>query len=85
MLFLQEYFQPAYFIYIVRNGYAVAEGIRRKADLRRWKNPFYDKNYPIELCAKQWRKTDELVEQDRRHIRRFLQIYYGELPHTPWR
>ena len=30
--FLQTYFAPAYFIYLVRNGYAVAEGIRRKAN-----------------------------------------------------
>jgi len=83
MVFLQEYFQPAYFIYIVRNGYSVAEGIRRKAEPKRWKNPLYDCSYPIELCAKQWRISDEIVEQDRANVERFLQIYYEDLTDNP--
>ncbi|MFB6271474.1 MAG: sulfotransferase [Salinibacter sp.] len=83
MPFLQHYFQPAYFIHIVRNGYAVAEGIRRKADPRRWKNPEYGAPYPIELCAEQWRVSDEVVEQDRLKLDRFLQVYYEELTAEP--
>lgn len=83
MPFLQAYFKPAYFIYIVRSGYAVAEGIRRRAKLSRWKNSEYSKSYPIELCAEQWRKTDELVEQDGSQIEHFLQIYYEELTADP--
>jgi len=82
MLFLQEYFKPAYFIYIVRNGYAVAGGIREKADLKRWKNPRYT-TYPIELCAEQWRVTDELVEQDCKQIERFFLVKYEELTENP--
>lgn len=80
--FLETFFKPAYFIYIVRNGYAVAGGIQLKANLRRWKNSEYDR-YPIELCAQQWRVTDEIVERDSKAVTNFLQIYYEELVSMP--
>lgn len=78
MPFLQEYFQPAYFIYIVRNGYAVSAGIKQKSNLKRWKNCNYE-HYPIELCAEQWLRTDEIVQNDRKCIKNFLQISYEDL------
>lgn len=81
--FLNTYFQPAYFIYLVRNGYAVAEGIRRKADPARWNHPVYENAYPIELCAEQWKVTDQIVKQDRKAVDRFLQIHYEELTSDP--
>jgi len=83
MPFLQEYFQPAYFIHIIRNGYAVAEGIRRKGNPRRWKNSVYQSSYPIELCAEQWRVSDELVVQASDKIKRLMQIYYEDLTAEP--
>ena len=81
--FLQQFFQPAFFVYIIRNGYAVAEGIRRKAVPGRWGNPDYPERYPIELCAEQWRASDDLVEADRAHSERFLRISYEELTAAP--
>ena len=35
-VFFNDYFKPAYFIHIVRNGYAVVEGIKRKAKVMTW-------------------------------------------------
>ena len=78
MPFLQEFFQPAYFIYIVRNGYAVSAGIKQKSNLKRWKNCNYV-HYPIELCAEQWLRTDEIVQKDSKHIKKILQISYEDL------
>jgi hypothetical protein len=83
MPFLEAHFQPAYFIYIVRNGYAVAEGIRRRANLKRWRNPIYSDTYPIELCAEQWCMTDELVEQYRTDVKQLLKVYYEDLVANP--
>ena len=83
MPFLDRHFQPAHFIYLVRNGYAVAEGIRRKTRPWRWKNPEYTGKYPIELCAEQWRETDRVVLADREQVERFLQVYYEELTQDP--
>jgi hypothetical protein len=81
--FLQEHFQPAYFVYMVRNGYAVAEGIRRKSTPAKWHNPLYQDRYPIEVCAEQWRESDQLVEEDRPRLERFLQVYYEEFTANP--
>jgi hypothetical protein len=83
MPFLQNHFQPAYFIYVLRNGYAVAEGIRRKTNPRRWENPVYQNSYPIEICSEQWKVSDELVQKDRAQIERFIQIKYEELTAHP--
>ena len=83
MPFLDAHFRPAYFIYIMRNGYAVAAGIRGKANLRRWRSPYADSGYPIELCARQWRVTDETVEQDAAKVERFLAIRYEDLVTAP--
>jgi hypothetical protein len=77
--FLNAYFRPAYFIYIVRNGYAVAEGIRRKANPADWGCCKYADGYPIDLCAAQWKESDRVVEGDRSETDRFLTITYEEL------
>ena len=83
MPFLQAHFQPAYFIAIVRNGYAVAEGIRRRGKPGRWKNPEYKDRYPIELCAMQWQASDDIIRQDQHLLTRFKQIYYEDLVERP--
>lgn len=83
MLFLQKHFQPAYFIYIVRNGFAVAEGIRRKSKPGRWGNPIYNDSYPIDLCAKQWRICDEVVQEQIHDIERVHTVTYEDLVVNP--
>lgn len=77
--FLQEYFDPAYFIYIVRNGYVVSRGIQKKANYARWNCPFKKNGYPIELCAEQWKVSDEIVEKDSKKLKRILYIKYEDL------
>jgi hypothetical protein len=83
ILYLQEHFRPAYFIYLVRDGYAVAEGIRRKADPDHWDNPEYDSEYPIELCARQWRRSDDIVSEARSRVERSLRLRYEEFTDRP--
>lgn len=83
VLFLQEYFQPAYFIYIIRNGYAVAKGIQKKANYKRWNCQYKDSGYPIELCAKQWQVSDEIIDRDRLELNHFLCVKYEELAENP--
>jgi hypothetical protein len=83
MKFLQQWFRPAYFIHIVRNGYAVAEGIRRKADVDRWQNTVYEENYPLHLCAEQWVESQRTVEEARADINRLLEVKYERLVEDP--
>lgn len=83
MPFLQRHFAPAHFVHIVRNGYAVAEGIRRKGDPRKWGNLSYPDGYPISLAAEQWVASNEVVERDAPRLERFHQLTYEELTADP--
>jgi hypothetical protein len=82
--FFNRYFQPAYFIYIVRNGYAVAEGIRRKANPAKYRNNRYQR-YPIELCARQWQETHNVIMKAKSITENFLQLSYEDLCANPER
>jgi hypothetical protein len=64
---LQRHFENACFIGIVRNGFAVAEGIRRKA------------GHPVGLAARQWRVSNEIMLADFEHLRHRLLIRYEDL------
>lgn len=71
---LQEHFHNAHFIALVRNGYAVAEGIRRKAEPHHLPG-----NWPIGLCARQWRRCHEILLQDAAHLERLEWLSYEDL------
>jgi hypothetical protein len=81
--FLNDHFQPAYFIHIMRNGYAVAEGIQRKADPTRWRNPEYSGRYPIGLCAEQWQATEALITAQSSQLDNYYALSYEDLTAAP--
>lgn len=85
MPFIQCYFRPAYFVYIVRNGYAVSEGLRRGARPRQWGRDDYGEQYPIGLCAEQWAVTDRVIGADAPGIERLHTISYEALTAEPRR
>lgn len=68
---LQKHFVPAYFIGIIRNGYAVAEGIHRKA------------GHPIELAARQWARSNEIMLRDFDVLDQSLLLRYERLAAAP--
>jgi hypothetical protein len=78
MRWLDAHFEDACFVAIVRNGYAVAEGIRRRA--QEGKIP---KQYPIDLCAKQWLINNRTIDRDALRVRRFKKITYENLVDDP--
>jgi len=80
--FLERNFSPAYFIHIIRNGYAVSAGIRKNANMRRWKAGF--DRYPIEMCARQWVASDEMFERDSPGLSRHLSVYYEDFSEKPY-
>jgi len=81
--FLAECFPQSQFVYIVRNGYAVAAGIRKKANLKRWRNPRGFRRYPIEYCARQWAVTDRVVRKSPLFPERIHTVRYEELTANP--
>lgn len=73
-------FEHPYFLWIIRNGYCVAEGIRRRAiENKRYLPPYYPKSYPIELCAEQWVVNNEIIKEDTRGLNRVMRVSYEDL------
>jgi Sulfotransferase family len=75
---LQRHFANSHFLAIVRNGYAVAEGIRRKAEPKHLKD-----GWPLELCARQWARSNEILLEDAAHLERVHWIRYEDLTERP--
>ncbi|NNC95216.1 MAG: sulfotransferase [Chitinophagales bacterium] len=63
----EKHFDKPYFVGIVRNGFAVAEGIRRKA------------SYPIDEAIMQWKKSNEIMFNDLESVQNKIMISYEEL------
>ena len=81
--FINSNFESVKFIHIVRNGYAVAEGIRRKAKVMPG-NIYYQKGeYPIELCAQQWVTSLKAVESFKKDKTNFIEIKYEDFTANP--
>ena len=94
MTWLQENFDNSYFLFIVRNGYAVSEGIRRQTSKafrgQTSKGLWYEHirsrfnySYPIELCAEQWVTNNTIIENDAKGIRFFKKIFYEDFCEHP--
>ncbi len=81
--FLAEHFQPAYFIHIVRNGYAVSEGIMRRAHPLEWGRTEFGETYPPELCAGQWQHSYERFQESRDKLENVLELCYESLTEHP--
>ena len=67
----QKNFENAHFIGIVRNGYAVAEGISRKAEPKHLAS-----GWPIELSAYQWKRSNEVLAEDSQYLKHFMWVKY---------
>ncbi len=71
MDWLQEAFPQAHFIGIVRNGYAVCEGIKRKGN----------KNF--ERAALHWNCVNKLLIENSKRMKHYLEISYENLCDFP--
>jgi len=76
--FFEENFDSPYFIHLVRNGYAVAEGIHRKAYVMK-QNCHLGERYPMAYCAEQWTRSIQLVENSKGSLRHFIEVSYENL------
>ena len=73
MEWLQKAFPRSYFIGLVRNGYAVAEGMRRK------------NHNPVDEGARHWNLVNEILIQQTTHVENYLEIRYEDLTDNPRR
>ena len=74
----QKHFENAHFIGIVRNGYAVAEGISRKGDPKSIKD-----GWPIDKSAWQWARSNQIMLDDAQKLNNFHMIRYEDLASSP--
>ena len=81
--FLAEHFQPAYFIHLVRNGYAVSEGIMRRSHPLDWGRTEFGETYPPELSAQQWQRSYERFQEDRHKLANVLELSYEGMTERP--
>jgi len=81
--FLAAHFQPACFIHIVRNGYAVSEGIMRRSHPEDWGRTEFGETYPPGLCAGQWRRSYERFQESRNNLPNVLELTYESLTEQP--
>lgn len=75
---LQAHFENAHFLAIVRNGYAVAEGIRRKAKPKHRRD-----GWSVEQAARQWVRSYEILLEDADYLERTLWVRYEDLAERP--
>ena len=71
MRWLQRAFPDAAFVGIVRNGYAVVEGIKRKG------------GKSVERGARHWKKVNEIMLEDAEHVKKFLLVRYEDFVAAP--
>jgi hypothetical protein len=71
MRWLQRAFPEAAFVGIVRNGFAVAEGIKRKG------------SKPVARGARHWRQVNESMLDDAKHVQKFLLVRYEDFVAEP--
>lgn len=71
MRWLQKAFPHCCFIGLIRNGYAVAEGIQRKS------------NQPVERGAQHWNIVNRIMVEDAKHIKHYLELRYEDLVDRP--
>lgn len=71
MRWLERALPGAAFIGIVRNGYAVVEGIKRKGDKS------------VARGARHWRLVNEMMLSDAKQVRNFLLVRYEDLVAAP--
>lgn len=75
---LQKNFENAYFIGIIRNGYAVAEGISRKA------RPIHKHDgWSVEQAAYQWSRSNEVLLSDAEHLKHIIWVRYEDFTENP--
>jgi hypothetical protein len=80
---IQAYFPDAYFIAIVRNGYAVSEGIVRKRKLDPDRLSYKGLFTSIDEAAQQWTVANTIIVSHQKFLKRYIIVKYEDLVQKP--
>lgn len=84
MTALEQGFENAHFIGMVRNGYCVCEGIRRRAKpTGEARESLGTDDYPIEEVGQQWVFANNRLLRDSPKVQNYFQISYEEFAENP--
>ena len=84
MEWLDSHFKNAKFIGIVRNGYAVSEGIRRRAAPCGPVKEIYPSGYSIDMAGEQWLEANKCLLDSHTQVAQYHQITYEDLTADPY-
>lgn len=77
-------FRNARFIGVIRDGYCVCEGIRRRArPIEGARDDLGQDTYPIDEVGRQWVHANEVLIRDQHKIENYLEVYYEEFTANP--
>ncbi|MFA5993296.1 MAG: sulfotransferase [Candidatus Pacearchaeota archaeon] len=80
---IQSYFPDAYFIAVVRNGYAVSEGIIRKRKDDPERQEFKGLFTTIDESAEQWFRANTIIVSHKEFLKNYMIIKYEDLVEKP--
>lgn len=80
---LANHFPSSHFIYIVRNGYCVSEGIMRRSKPTGHAIAEVGDTYPASLVAEQWVEFDRFIESEIDGLENVLRMKYEDLTEEP--
>lgn len=80
---IQSYFPDSYFVAIVRNGYAVSEGIIRKRKSDPDRPQFKGLYTTIDEAAEQWSRANTIITSHEKFLQRYKIIRYEDLIENP--
>jgi hypothetical protein len=76
---LEKEFDSPYFIWIVRDGYCVSEGIRRRSLSSDLPNNYKKTGYTIEMCATQWLVSNITIQEEIHNVKNVIEVSYEDL------
>ena len=79
----EKNFSKPHFIWIIRNGYVVSEGIRRRTKSKKRHSFEINQPYPIEWCAKQWVESNRVIAQKLSKVQNYYFLSYEDLMKNP--
>jgi len=80
---IQSYFPDAYFIDVIRNGYAVSEGIIRKRKYDSERPQFKGLYTTINEAAEQWFRANIITLSHKRFLKNYKIVKYEDLVENP--
>lgn len=81
---LNSGFPNARFIGVIRNGYCVCEGIRRRAQPSgRAREALGRNDYPLDEIGRQWNFANQVLRRDRLVIENYHEVRYEEFTKNP--